>query len=98
MKPHKTTISNTAQPGLRKPKKISDQNRLSSNCTPKIASATCTCGLPHPCRHTSQAATPIRMYSSVHTGPNTQFGGFHVRLLRPWYQVGMDGAVAAPPS
>ena len=26
--------------------------------------------------HTSHDATPIAVYSALHTGPNTQFGGF----------------------
>jgi len=41
---------------------------------------------------------PIKKYKTVHTGPNTQFGGLKKGLLSKAYQVGIDGNVTALPA
>ena len=47
--------------------------------------------------HTNHPATPITKYSVLHTGANTQLGGFQEGLLRDVYQLGICGAVAKLP-
>ena len=48
-------------------------------------------------RQTRHAATPIRMYSTVHTGPNTSSGGLKDGLMRPEYQLStLVAAIEAP--
>ena len=54
---HMATISMSARPGRRRPKKIGVQAALSASCTPKIPSAGRAARSPS--RATSQAATPI---------------------------------------
>jgi hypothetical protein len=40
---------------------------------------------------------PIRMYSKVQTGPNTQLGGLKEGLFKVLYQESTDSAVNKPP-
>src|SRR4051794_9918164 len=47
--------------------------------------------------NTSHAATAIRMYNVVHTGPKIQRGGVHVSFLSVGYQVFTDDAVKIDP-
>src|SRR5450759_3472513 len=50
-----------------------------------------------PCRQMSQDATPINRYSTVHTGPNSQLGGFQDGFFSLRYQVLTDETVATAP-
>jgi hypothetical protein len=52
--------------------------------------------LPALCFHTRNKEIPMRKYSVVHTGPNTELGGLKEGLLRVSYHAGMAFAVNIP--
>ncbi len=98
---HKNTISISAAPGLRKPKKIIDQSVFKTNCAPNKTKAkrfwVRDQGKIVHCFHTKYRAMPMRINSVVHTGPKIQLGGDKVGLCNAAYQVGMVVAVNSEP-
>src|SRR4051812_10269531 len=90
------TISENAAPGFLRPKNRIDQIVFRKSCPKKtIMAAWAAC---HPAvLNTSHAATAIRMYNVVHTGPKIQRGGVHVGFLSVGYQVFTDDAVKIDP-
>ena len=92
----RTTISTSAHPTDRMPKKRKDQARFKASWTPNEASGSRP--RPKPVRRqTSQAETPMRMKSDIQTGVKTQSGGLNQGLDSPWYQSDTEVRVIAPP-
>src|SRR5579863_6206835 len=78
------TISASAIPGMREPKKMPDQATFRASCAKKISNAG---NAPRwYSRQTSHAEIAIRTYSAVQTGPKTQLGGVPGGLRSFGYQ------------
>jgi hypothetical protein len=92
----RTKISTNATPGMWKPKNSHDQAAFNTNWTANSDSGPRACLNP-PCRQTNHAATDMKMYNTVQTGPNSQLGGFQDGLTSVAYHDGMLGAVATEP-
>ena len=75
---------------------MTDQATFSASCTANQASGPRADGQPVR-RHANQAAIAIRKYSTVHTGPKIQSGGFQLGFSSVWYQPFTETAVAALP-
>jgi len=95
---HKITISKSAANGFLNPKNIADHNTFSNSCTQNNFSARCGLFFAGGFTRTRYQAAPINTYSSVQTGPNSQFGGLKNGLFRLTYQVFTDPAVNQPPA
>lgn len=93
-----SSITTSASPILCIPKNTGLHAAFSASCTTNNPSAS-RCRASPPRFHTNHAATAIAAYSTVHTGPNTQPGGFQLGLFRLAYHApGMknDPTAAAP--
>ena len=99
MSTHRHAISMSASPGARIPKKNPLHAKFNAHCTANTPSAARSRANP-PTRQTRHALTPINTYSVVQTGPNTQFGGFHVGFTIVAYQAstGQNAAAAQAPA
>ena len=82
---HNTMISAKAAPGDFHPKKIHNHKPFRTSWITKSAMDRFRTALLE--FHAFQAATAIKKYKVVHTGPNNQFGGFHDGFRRVGYQV-----------
>ena len=80
-------ISPNARPSRPAPKNSGDHSMFSTSCT---AYTPCAAGTHPALRHTSQPATAIVAYSTVHTGPNSHDGGAHDGWTRPAYCAGAE--------
>ena len=49
-------------------------------------------------RQIKYAETPIKVYSKIHTGPNTQLGGLNAGFIKLTYHVGIAGTVKKEPT
>src|SRR3954447_21668877 len=88
------------QPSWRRPKKVSDQPRLRPSWSHQSQSAALAVVVRARLlmrRRTSHAATDMKVYSTVHTGPNTASGGFQRGFRSVRYHVGIARAVLSPP-
>ena len=56
-------------------KKTYDQIALAASCIQNKVNAVVTPGAASPFCQTRKTDTAIKIYKTVHTGPNTQFGG-----------------------
>jgi len=86
---HKIEITTSPNIGDCIPKKMNDHSTFITSCTKNTISATLTPLSADPFLQTRKADTPIRIYSAVQTGANSQFGGEKLGLARVAYQVGM---------
>lgn len=92
-----TVISTNAKGIFFAPKNNIDHIALKNKCTINSDTAVFTAGLCIPNRHTRYAAIPINIYSTVHTGPNTQFGGLNDGRANVAYHVGIAETVKNDP-
>ena len=76
---NRAAMSANASPGFFSPKNNGDQAAFRSSCI-ENATKGCITRLVLRFCHTSQAATPIQMYSPVQTGANIQPGGVNQGL------------------
>ncbi len=97
IKHHNNTITTTAPPMLCAPKKTKDQIVFTTSCTTKSTNARFPCFDDRWFRQIKNAAMPMSVYKSVHTGPNTHPGGFNGGLSSPAYHVGICDTVASEP-
>jgi len=86
---HRTTITINPHRGDSRPKKTTDHKAFRTSCIRKTISAIFIWRFSNPLRQTRNAATPISIYSSVHTGANSQLGGEKIGFSSVAYQVGM---------
>ena len=90
-------ISTNAAPGLCKPKKMIDQNVLSTSWPINMPRAIFTSLRSSPLFQTKNAAIPMSAKSVVQTGPNTHAGGLNAGRARVAYQVEIEGVVNTEP-
>ncbi len=90
------TITTTPPHGQCSPKNTKDHSVFSASCTPKNIKAVCFDFL-YFAVHTRYRLMPISTYSSVHTGPKSQFGGLKNGFASSAYQVGIFAIVARLP-
>jgi len=90
-------ISRNAPTGECKSKKIIDHRIFKNNWLTNRLSAILLSLLLTPFFQIRNSAIPMRANKIIHTGPNTQFGGASVGLIRLMYQVGIDGIVKIEP-
>ena len=79
------------------PKNTMDQIVFKNNCTMKIINADFIILFFSPSFQIINSEIPIIRYNTVHTGPNSQLGGFKAGLLSDTYQVGMESIVNTVP-
>lgn len=79
------------------PKKAIDQRVLSASWAEKMMTPCCTALLSSPFCTMRYRETPIRIYSTVHTGPNAQFGGVNEGFSSWAYHVGIAYMVKKEP-
>src|SRR5688572_5596937 len=94
---HNITISSKARPGFSAPKNNHDHKVFKTSCHTNRAKGTFAASRPPTFFHTSQAAIPIKRYSTVQTGPNTAFGGCHEGLSSAVYQLSCPVSVTIEP-
>jgi len=95
---HITTISIRPRSGDFNPKKRYDQKAFSKSWRPKITMALLAELFSGIVFHTMNRAIPIKRYSVVHTGANTQFGGANSGFLRLAYHEVIAGVVNREPT
>lgn len=94
MASHNIAISAKASPGDFSLKNNADHATLRNNCSRK----SCIGPAVSPTfRQTNQTATAISTNKSAQTGPNSQFGGVQVGLLRSAYHGRSAGVVSSDP-
>jgi hypothetical protein len=79
------------------PKKTTDQRALTASWAEKTATPCRTARFSSPFCTTRYREIPIRIYSAVQTGPNTQFGGVKNGFWSPAYHVVIAGVVNNEP-
>src|SRR4030042_1816445 len=89
MATHRNEITINPYKGDSRPKKITDHKVFSISWIRNTIIAILTCRFSNPLHHTRNAAMPISIYRTVHTGANTQFGGLKAGFSSVAYQVGM---------
>lgn len=94
---HSKTMINSPPSGDCIPKNTMDQIVFKNNCTIKIINADFTILFFRPSFQIINSEIPIIRYNTVHTGPNSQLGGFKEGLFRAAYHVGMESIVNTVP-
>ena len=97
MASQRKTISINANPGLRNPKKITDQRVFKINWPMNIPMAIFTSLRSIPFFQIRNAATPMRKYNITQTGPKIHAGGEKAGLISPTYQFEIAEAVKTDP-
>ena len=98
IKTQSTKITTKAKAGDLIPKNIGVQIKLVASCAKKYFTATLFCFFFSPFSQTRYKEIPINKYSTVHTGPKSQFGGAKKGLFKLLYQLGIAEMVKGVPA